>query len=330
MRTILSCFLIVLAQMVLSAEIKAQMPEAACPSVSVESKIRNPSWVMVPGGGACPGAPITFRAATTGIDPKSKPTFYWTISAGKIISGQGTAMITVSTEEVPGAEVTATVEVGGLSELKPDCNKTAQATVQVALCCLPPCPTISISCPAYTSEADDLVTFAVTLSGGDPGLNPKYKWQVSAGKIISGQGTPEISVDVTNFDGLTLTATIEIDGMPPECDKTESCSVSYILDPAMTRKFDEYGEVNWISEETHLADFGTQLQLEPDTQGYIIVYGPRRVKQHLARSQKFIVEKSGIDPQRITQINGGYRKRMTVQLWVVPVGATPPQPTTDF
>jgi PKD-like domain len=330
MRTIFSCFLIVLAQMVLSAEIHAQMPEVACPSVSVESTIRNPSWVMVPGGGACPGAPVTFRAATTGIDPKSKPTFYWTISAGKIIDGQGTAVITVSTEEVPGAEVTATVEVGGLSELKPDCNKTAQATVQVAICCLPPCPTISISCPTYISEVSDPLIIAVSISGGAPSLNPKYKWQVSAGKIISGQGTPEIKVETSETTGQRITATVEVEGMPPECDRSESCSISYVLDPPLTRKFDEYGEVSWISEETRLVNFGTQLQLEPEAQGYIIVYGPRRVKQHLARSQKFIVEKSGIDPQRITQINGGYHKKMIVQLWIVPVGATPPKPTPNF
>lgn len=330
MRTILSCFLIVLAQIILSAEIHAQMPEAACPSVSVESKIHNPPWALLPGGEACPGASITFRATTIGIDPKSKPTFYWTISAGEIIEGQGTAAITVSTEEVPGAEVTATVEVVGLSELKPDCNKTAQAAVQVAICCLPPCPTISISCPTYISKPGDPVAFAVSLSGGDPSLNPTYKWQVSAGKIISGQGTPEIKVDTSETGGQSITATVEVEGMPPECDRSESCSLIPYESLPEARKFDEYGEVSWINEETRLANFGVKLQQEPGAEGYIIVYGPRRVKQHLTRSHKFIIEKYGIDPQRITQVNGGHRQRMTVQLWIVPVGATPPKPTLNF
>jgi hypothetical protein len=38
----------------------------------------------------------------------------------------------------------------------------------------------------------------------------KYKWAVSAEKIVAGQGTLNITVDTTGAGGRTITATIEM------------------------------------------------------------------------------------------------------------------------
>ena len=38
----------------------------------------------------------------------------------------------------------------------------------------------------------------------------KYRWQVSAGKIVGGQGTLRITVDTTGVGGGAITATIEM------------------------------------------------------------------------------------------------------------------------
>jgi hypothetical protein len=168
----------------------------------------------------------------------------------------------------------------------------------------------------------------VNVSGGDPNLNLKYKWQVSAGKITSGQGTPQITVDIQT--GETVTATVEVEGLPPECDRTESCSLSIVCDPPEARKFDEYSSMSWINEEVRLDNFRVQLQQEPDSQGYIIVYGPRRISQRLKRAQKFLVEKRGIAPPRVVLINGGHNKQPKVEFWMVPTGAAPPKPDPDY
>jgi PKD-like domain len=325
MRLVFSLFLIILAQVFPSAETTAQTQTPACPSMKIRNqkgfRIREATVIYS-------GDKVTLTADIAGIVPEDQPTFNWTVSSGKIISGQGTATVTVSTENADvGHEVKVMVEVGGVSALGPQCDKRASETIRVYEYF---CPSLSINCPTEIPEPGKPIIISVSVSGGDPDENPTYKWQVSAGKIISGQGTPQISVDTSGLAGQSITATVEVDGFRLECDKTDSCSVSYIIDPPQARKYDEYSEVSWISEETRLANFGTQLQLEPGAQGYIIVYGPRRVKQHLSRSKKFIVERYNIDAQRIEHINGGYRKRMTVQLWIVPVGATPPKPTPNF
>jgi hypothetical protein len=83
-------------------------PPPPCPSVSVSC----PTDVEV-------GQPITFTASVSG---EGGPwTYNWSVSAGTITSGQGTSTITVATDGIGGATVTATVNLGGAD---PSCTGT--------------------------------------------------------------------------------------------------------------------------------------------------------------------------------------------------------------
>ena len=68
---------------------------------------------------------MTFTANTSGdVDV----TYNWSVSAGTIESGQGTASITVrTTPEMAGSNVTATVELGGNAP-NCDCVNTGSET----------------------------------------------------------------------------------------------------------------------------------------------------------------------------------------------------------
>src|SRR5437764_7916606 len=58
-----------------------------------------------------------------------------------------------------------------------------------------PCPTINIAvAPAGSVFAPQQVYFTVTLAGGEAGIRPLFSWSVSAGTILSGQGTTNIRV----------------------------------------------------------------------------------------------------------------------------------------
>lgn len=79
----------------------------SCPTLSVSG----------PSGVTEPGQSMTFTATVTGGD---NVTYNWSVSAGTISSGQGTASITVDTTGLPrDSNVTATVELGGTD---PACN----------------------------------------------------------------------------------------------------------------------------------------------------------------------------------------------------------------
>jgi hypothetical protein len=68
-------------------------------------------------------APDVVEAGRTGrvtlivTDPGGSPTYTWTVSAGRIESGQGTTSIAVQTANLAGVSITATVELGNLPEV---------------------------------------------------------------------------------------------------------------------------------------------------------------------------------------------------------------------
>lgn len=89
-----------------------------CPTISVTG----PSAVVQP------GETMTFTANVSG-GSQDSVTYNWSVDKGTIVEGQGTAVITVSTEGLEDTTVTATVDVGGLCE---SCPRTDSETGVVA------------------------------------------------------------------------------------------------------------------------------------------------------------------------------------------------------
>ena len=79
-------------------------------------------------------------------------------------------------------------------------------------------------------------------------------------------------------------------------------------------------------EKLHLDNFAIQLQHDPESIGYIIVYAGRRAcvgdaKERALRAKKYVVETRGIQASRIKWIDGGYREELTTILQPAPRGA---------
>ena len=64
------------------------------------------------------------------------------------------------------------------------------------------------------------------LIGGKPRFEVSYNWSVSRGTISFGQGTAVIEVEVTGVDLEGLTASVEINGFEPNCNRVASCSMA--------------------------------------------------------------------------------------------------------
>jgi hypothetical protein len=97
------------------------------------------------------------------------------------------------------------------------------------------------------------------------------------------------------------------------------------------RKFDEYYDIARNDEKARLDNYAIQLQSEPGSQGYVIVYPSRRAKPNdaQARAQRisdYLVNSRGIDSHRVVIIMGPPREDWLFELWVVPEGAPPPTP----
>ena len=96
-------------------------PPPSCPNVAIEC----PDRVVV-------NEPLTFRSAVSGGSSGVKQVYHWTVSAGRIIDGQGTDTIHVDTTGLAGQSVTATLSMGGYNL---DCTATCTVQFPVPVVC---------------------------------------------------------------------------------------------------------------------------------------------------------------------------------------------------
>ena len=162
------------------------------------------------------------------VDTKDQLLFTWAVTAGRL-SGEG-RKVTWDLSDVAQGAYTATVEMNDGRQH----TATASTKVIIAVCTScdpppPPCPVVLVSCPTNI-DAKQQITFEATVTGGDPEMKPTYTWTVSAGKIISGEGTSKIVVHVTNLADLPITGTVSVGGADPSCSRTvASCTAVITL-----------------------------------------------------------------------------------------------------
>jgi hypothetical protein len=274
------------------------------------------------------GNEVTLTANATDVD-NDQLLYTWSVTGGRL-SGEGRS-VTWDLSGVANGTYTATVEVNDGNQH----TVSSSATVTVADCtdCVkppPPCPTVSVSCPSDV-DAGQPITFTASVSGGDSAATYTYNWSVSAGTISSGQGTSTITVDTNGVAAQSVTATVSIGGADTACTgTTASCTTGIKPAPKPPLKFDEYGNIKFNDEKARLDNYAIQLQNDPTSTATIIVYGScaGEAQQRGDRAKDYLVNTRGIEAGRITVVDGGCRSDLTVQLWIVPSGATPPAPDT--
>ncbi|MEP6820454.1 MAG: hypothetical protein ABJA18_13035 [bacterium] len=200
-----------------------------------------------------------------------------------------------------------------------------------------PCPyPVSLSVDAEVKEGD-VITFSTdTAYSGNALLN--YTWTLNPGtaKILTNVGN-KITVDSTGLGGQRVTATAVVDDGSGDaaCRQTAQAS-TYVRPPEIivhpSRQFDVCCSCSRDDVKARLDTLAVELQNDPTTKTYVIVYGGRSSRIGQADllgdlALKYLTTDRGIDGSRITIINGGFREEDCVEMWIVPSGATPPQPT---
>ena len=80
------------------------------------------------------------------------------------------------------------------------------------------CPPLSISCPMTARSGDE-----ITVSSQTDVDSAQFRWEVTTGKIVSGQGMRSIVIDTAGVTARVFTVTISLDG---SCQS--SCSVEIL------------------------------------------------------------------------------------------------------
>lgn len=194
----------------------------------------------------------------------------------------------------------------------------------------PTCGVVDVDGPSEVEVGTPLV-FKAKIAGLTYTTKPEFKWTVSAGTIMAGQGTNEITVDTTGISGFVVTVTAGLSEVPPGCSGSASRTTN-ISAPELVRGrlYDEYGDITFEDEKARLKNLSMQLASEPLTTGHILMSAgqetfEKEAEERLARAKSYLVNVREIDPDRIVTFDCGFAKELVIQLYVVPVGATFPQ-----
>jgi hypothetical protein len=200
-----------------------------------------------------------------------------------------------------------------------------------------PCPyPVSLSVDAEVNEGE-IITFSTdTAYSGNQLLNYTWTLSPSTAKIQTSVGS-RITVDSTGLGGQRITATVVVDdgSGEPACRQTAQAS-TFVKPPerheSPSKQFDVCCSCSFDDQKARLDNLAVELQNDPSTTTYVIAYGGRTSRIGQAellgtRARDYLVANRGIDQSRITVMNGGFREEDCVELWVIPRGATPPQPT---
>ena len=201
-----------------------------------------------------------------------------------------------------------------------------------------PCPfPVNVSAPSQVNDGE-IITFTSDVSySGTANLNYKWKVTPSTARIISGANSPTLTVDSTGLGGHRIVATFTADdgSSDPACAQSAQ-AVSLVVPlpkkDIVAQEFDECNNCAFDDQKARLDNLAVELQNDPSTRAYIIAYGGRtsplgQVEVLMSRAREYLVSQRGIDASRFVVVNGGFREDDSVELWIVPSGAKPPQPT---
>ncbi len=212
------------------------------------------------------------------------------------------------------------------------CLKTVEMTTKR------PCPyNFHLDGPGKIMDGDQLI-FAAINSGTAP-IPIRYDWKVSPDnvKVVSGLGTPSITIDSTGMGGRTITADLDVndDVYDNKCRQTISVPTEVsrieIVEPTAFI-CDEFEAKNHDQDKARFDNCAIQVQNTPNARMYVFIYEgtdkTSTTKNTFEKSSKFmldyLVKNLHLDAGRIDIIKAGKRTRTTYQIWVVPPGAKLP------
>jgi hypothetical protein len=309
------------------------VPQALAQKTKVVSAVNAPLSLSLTADtntiSACEGGAQQVRLTANAVSPSGYPIKYKRTTDAGTISGEGPIVTWNVAGLTPGYHK-ASLDIQSIGS-DGSCQAFSSVSVLVKPCVAvqPVCPAIEISCPTDVAIGQPL-TFASRYSGGVPAnVTPVFNWTVSAGTIISGQGTDTIKVDTAGLAGQTVRASLSMGGYNLEC--SAECAVSIPLPRPVNKKFDEFPDISRNDEKARLDNFGIELQNDPTATAYVIVYPGRSskrgdVQHHSGRIVDYLVNSRGLDQRRIVTLVGPVRDELFVELWITPQGATPPNP----
>jgi hypothetical protein len=185
------------------------------------------------------------------------------------------------------------------------------------------CPTISVTPSPTAVRPGELQTFTANVVWQtSETVEIEYEWSVDVGKIVSGQGTPTISVSTDPSADVTVNVTVVIKGLHESCADTASDAgiVCACVEPIL---IDEFSSTTYEDILNRLDNLLVRLDADPNATGYIINYGSAKNIKSREKLFKDHFKHRKYDLSRIIFVNGGEEKEIRTRIWIIPAGADP-------
>ena len=171
-----------------------------------------------------PKARQTVSLAVTASDPENdKLTYQYSVTGGQIFGSGSSVSWKLGDQRLGRYSVTVKVT----DEKGAEASSTLQVVVEQCSCEIgePPCPALQIKISSHNTDPKETFRGETLIFHAIAGMDwfvarPDYKWTVIGGKILKGQNTPWITVEVNGDVGTSVSATVEFEGVEPYCLKT--------------------------------------------------------------------------------------------------------------
>jgi hypothetical protein len=105
--------------------------------------------------------------------------------------------------------------------------------------------------------------------------------------------------------------------------------------PAKAQKLIELEDTNADNEMAYLDLWAQAMGKDPSARGYLIAYSnssmaPGDLLMRIFGYRDYLVNKRGVESNRIEIVPGGIKDRLYTEFWLVPPGAEAPKPESDF
>lgn len=194
----------------------------------------------------------------------------------------------------------------------------------------PPRMALEFRCPDYSLAPSKLMTLRADVFGAKEVLEEEdakrisYDWEVSGGKIIRGQRTPQVTIQAWELSSISLSfvdVKIKLEGGPPELEKERSCRLK--IDPkcAPPLLYDQYGDILLKDEQHRLDRLGRYLTVEDSgAVAYLVAYAGRtscfrEAVLRANRARQYLEANYKLDASRVIAVDGGFRDKLTVDIF---------------
>ncbi len=137
------------------------------------------------------------------------------------------------------------------------------------------CPTVQVIGPSGVTSFGQNVVFTAKVEPSNYKLD--YKWTVTEGTIVEGQGTPAITV-ISDKNEVTITGNVAVAGLPFGC-ANEASESAPIFSIGCGSPLDEWGRIKQNEIRAKMDIFFAELSNNPNDTGLVIFHITAQEKQ---------------------------------------------------